>query len=145
MFWKDVDVESVSIPVRFQIPRGFCEYGVGSFGSVTIQLNSEENNKFFDWFKRLEDHLVKDQSIFESNVNRENGTIRLKYVDGFTQVFDSDSVYVMDGQNTLANCNVDALVEVSSFYENFKGRSGLVCKLFQAKVFPIGCMFSTTC
>lgn len=151
VWWKDVEDSSSfqQLPIRFQIPRCVStEYGVGNFGSVTLNFENDDDieEEFFDWwFKNIDDAIKPSLTKpFESNIDRENRTIRLKYVEGFTQVFDERGVYMLDG-HSLKNCRVDILVEVSSAYDDFKGKSGLVCKIFQAKVFPIGCMFSNSC
>lgn len=146
MFWHDIDLNDVVInekkityhgkPLRFQIPRGHSEYGLSERGSITVTI---QNDEFFEWFKKFEEHLNLPEN-FESNVTE--NTIRVKFSEGFTQVFDSNNVYIMDG-HTFVNTDVDILLDVSSVYSPFKdfNKYGLVCKIYQVRVLNSGCLF----
>jgi hypothetical protein len=149
MFWNDISIDEIQInnkkltykdePLRFQIPRGYCEYGISDHKSINVRINNQD---FFDWFKRLENHALQvSPESFESNLNED--TIRVKIVEGFTQVFDSNNVFLMDGAMFM-NCNVDVLLDVSSTYSPFKdfNKYGLVCKVYQIRFTSQGCLFS---
>jgi hypothetical protein len=149
MFWNDITVNDIHVdnkkityknePLRFQIPRGYCEYGVSEHKSINVRITNQE---FLDWFRTLERHIFPENlENFESNLQED--TIRLKICEGFTQVFDSDSVFMMDG-HTYVNCDVDVLVDISSKYSPFKdfNKHGLVCKVYQIRVISHGCLFS---
>lgn len=149
MFWKDVDFSMISVndkkisyngkPFRFQIPRGYSEYGLSDHGSVNFFI---QNPDFFEWFKKLEMHIFNNEipDNFESNVSE--NSIRVKYTEGFTQVFDVKNAYIMDGHN-FVNCEADVLLDISSIYTPFKdfNKCGLVCKIYQVRVMTSGCLF----
>lgn len=148
MLWSDIVIENVSLdektiryngePLRFQIPRGYSEYGLSEHKSITVQF---DNNDFFQWYKRLENHIAGNIENFESNAGE--NTFRVKYMDGFTQVFDTDNTYMMDGHH-FTNCHMDILIDISSMYSPFKdfNKYGLVCKMYQVRVHENGCLFS---
>lgn len=135
VLWNAVDT---SLPMRFQIPRGYCEYGIGQYDQVSLKIADAD---FLEWFKNVEKTLIKDGGPIESRVNDENSTISVKYVDGFTQVFDSSNTFMIDGHNFI-DCEVDCLVDVDRVY-SLNGVSGLTCKIFQARVIPVELHFSS--
>ena len=148
MLWSDINIDDVNVnekairyngePLRFQIPRGYSEYSISEHNSITIHFVHQE---FFEWYKRLEKHIAGNIENFESNITE--NTFRVKYVDGFTQVFDSNNNYLMDG-HSFSNCQMDILLDVSSMYSPFKdfNKYGLVCKMYQVRVHENGCLFS---
>lgn len=148
MLWKNINIESVvktdkkltynNEPLRFQIPRGYCEYGVSEYKALTVTIQDEE---FTQWFRSLEKHVFPTEE-FESNLNE--NTFRVKFVDGFSQIFDSDGTYIMEGFS-FTNTNMDILVDMSNVYSPFKDfkKHGFVCKIYQAKIIPIGCLFES--
>lgn len=135
VFWRDI--KDVSVPMRFQIPRGYCEYGVGQYGQVSLKISDTE---FLEWFKRLELTLVKDGPV-ESRVNEENSSISIKYVEGFSQVFDSSNVLMIDG-HTMIDSELDCLVDIDRVY-SLNGMNGVTCKIFQVRVLPVELHFSS--
>jgi hypothetical protein len=135
VLWKDVDV---SLPMRFQIPRGYSEYGIGQYGQVYVKIVDTE---FLEWFKNIERVLIKDLGPIESRINEENSTISVKYVDGFTQVFDSSNVLMVDGHD-MVDCELDCLVDIDRVY-SLNGSHGLTCKIFQVRVIPVELHFSS--
>ena len=148
MLWKDVNFDLILVsdkkityngkPFRFQIPRGYSEYGLSDHKSVNFFI---QNDEFFEWFKRLEEYIFNEiPDNFESNISE--NSIRIKYVEGFTQVFDSKNTYLMDG-HTFVNCEADVLIDISSTYSPFKDftKCGLVCKMYQVRVMTTGCLF----
>lgn len=135
VLWNSVDI---SLPMRFQIPKGYCEYGVGQYDQVSIKIADTE---FLEWFKNMEKILIGDLfAPVESRVNDENSTLSVKYMDGFTQVFDSSNVYIPEG-HTLIDCEVDCLVDVDRVY-SMNGANGITCKIFQVRVAPVELHFS---
>lgn len=148
MLWKDVNFDLISVsdkkityngkPFRFQIPRGYSEYGLNDHKSVIFFI---QNDAFFEWFKKLEKCIFNEiPDNFESNISE--NSIRIKYVEGFTQVFDSNNTYIMDG-HTFINAEADVLLDISTTYSPFKdfNRCGLVCKMYQVRVMTTGCLF----
>lgn len=132
VLWNEI--KEFSLPMRFQIPRGYSEYGVSDFGQILLGVNNQD---FLDWFKNLENTLIKEQPI-ESRV-KEN-SISLKYVDGFTQIFDSSNQYQCECN--LENSELDCLVDVDRVY-NLNGKYGITCKIFQVRVIPVELHFSS--
>ena len=133
-------VEDFSLPLRFQIPRGYCEYGKSNqFNLIYINI---DNKEFLEWFKNLEKRLVQKEPL-DSRVSLENGTIHVKYVEDFTQIFDDKNTFLFDDAK-LNDCFLDCLVEIDKVYGPMKdtGSYGITCKLFQVRVIP-NCMFST--
>lgn len=135
VFWKDV--KEISLPMRFQIPRGYCEYGTGQYGQINLCINNPE---FMEWFKKLENILIKDGGDPIDSRVKEN-YLSVKYVDGFTQVFDSSNVLMIDGHN-FEDCELDCLVDIDRVY-SLNGYQGITCKLFQVRVLPVELHFSS--
>lgn len=133
VLWNSVDI---SLPMRFQIPRGYCEYGIGQYDQVHIKI---ADNEFLEWFKKVEHTLIKDNEM-ESRINDENSTLSVKYVDGFTQVFDSSNVFVE--HTNFVDSELDCLVDVDRVY-TLNGVSGITCKIFQVRVMPVELHFSS--
>jgi hypothetical protein len=123
--------------MRFQIPRGYSEYGIGQFGQVSVKIVDAE---FLEWFKNLERTFVKELPI-ESRVNDENSSVSLKCVEGFTQFFDSTNVLMVDGHD-LVDSELDCLVDVDRVY-SLNGVNGVTCKIFQVRVLPVELHFSS--
>lgn len=124
--------------MRFQIPRGYCEYGISQFGQLSVKISDTE---FLEWFKNLERTFIKDGSL-ESRVNDENSSISLKYVEGYTQMFDVSNVLMLDEPN-FVDSEVDCLVDVDRVY-TLNGSSGVTCKIFQVRVMPVELHFSSS-
>jgi hypothetical protein len=136
VLWKDV---SLSLPMRFQLPRGYSEYGISQFGQVSVKI---ANTEFLEWFKKLELTFIKDSPL-DSRVNDENSSISLKYVDGFTQVFDASNVLmIFDDAPNFVDSELDCLVDVERVY-TLNGSSGVTCKIFQVRVVPVELHFSS--
>jgi hypothetical protein len=133
VLWKDV--KDISLPLRFQIPRGYCEYGISDFSQVLVKIADTE---FLDWFKNIENILIQSKPI-ESRVKIDS--ISLKYVDGFTQVFDSSNVFT-DEPVSFENSELDCMVDIDKVY-NLNGKYGLTCKIFQVRVIPFELHFSS--
>lgn len=134
VLWNDV---SLSLPMRFQIPRGYCEYGTGQFGQISLKILDSE---FLEWFKNLERIFVKDSPL-ESRVNDENSSVSLKYVEGYTQVFDASNILMIDGHDFI-DSELDCLVDIDRVY-TLNGVSGVTCKIFQVRVMPVELHFSS--
>lgn len=129
---------SIVQPLRFQIPRGYSEYGLSQYNQITLGIS---DTQFLEWFRNLENKLVGDS--FESLESRvKENSITVKYVDGFSQVFDSSDILMIDG-HSFVECELDCLVEIDKVY-SLNGNTGITCKIFQTRVFPREnvCLFS---
>lgn len=121
------EVTEIKSPMRFQIPRVYSEYDISEFGSVTVKITHQE---FIEWFKNLETQLCKDFPSYDTRITGD-GIMNIKCVSGFSQYFDSDKNLIFeDNPPSLRNCNLDCLVDVSS-YGPFNGRYGISIKLYQ--------------
>jgi hypothetical protein len=133
MLWTKV--VSNELPMRFQIPRGYCEYGKSPQFNL-VHLEFLDNQEFLTWFKDLELKLLDGKEPIDSRV-KEN-TIHVKYVEGFTQIFDESDTFLFDYDKNFVNCDLDCLVEIDKVYGPMKdtGSYGITCKIFQVRVVP---------
>ncbi len=142
MWWHEVPDNSISSllvqPIRFQIPRGYSEYGLSQYNQLTLNISDQE---FLEWFKNIEKKLIGDVPSLESRVKEEN-SLTVKYVDGFSQIFDSSDILMIDG-HSFVDSELDCLVEIDKVY-SLNGNHGITCKIFQARVFPRAhvCLFA---
>lgn len=105
-------------PMRFQIPRGTCTWGVSQYKSFNIEINTPE---FMEWWSELERRLCP-QEPFKSNFS--NGSLRIK-IDEATYIFDENSKQVTPevreglfrGQEL--SCIID--IESNYFFNNLWG------------------------
>lgn len=141
VWWYQVSDE-YDLPMRFQLPRGYSEYGKSpQFNLIVLEIDDEN---FLHWFRQLEEKLIgPEKRPIDSRVK--DNTINVKYVDGFTQVFDSRDAFLLDGVQTFANCNLDCLVEIDKVYGPLGDANsyGITCKIFQVRVSPVEtkCLF----
>ena len=75
-------------PLRFQIPRGVCTWGVSQYKSFNVDI---KNSEFTAWWTELERRLCP-QEPFKSNMA--NGSLRIK-IDEATYIFDENSKQVV--------------------------------------------------
>lgn len=140
VLWNSVQ-EDYILPLRFQIPRGYCEYGKSNqFNLLSVQIQDES---FLNWFREFERKLVGNDLPLESRIKGD--CINVKYVEDFTQVFDECNTFQYAEKETFADCNLDCLVEVDKVYGPMKdtGVYGVTCKLFQVRVHRNNtCLFS---
>lgn len=150
MLWTEIDFSKIRVgnngktitygneydKFRFQIPRGYCEFGINEFDSISISMLPVE---FLTWFKTLETHLIAHE--FDSKVSSDD-VLYMKYYTDFTQIFDTNNRFMFDENVTMENSDIDCIIEVSSLYGPYKGKYGLVCKLYQVRVSPCGSLFS---
>lgn len=141
VLWNEIETPVTHLPVRFQIPRGYSEYGKSSqYNLIQIDLGSEKNTQFIEWFQNLEKTLVKMEPL-ESRIK--GTTISVKYVDGFTQVFDESNKFIFGEEVSFADSHLDCLVEIDKVY-SLNGVHGITCKIFQVRKIPNkedGCLF----
>ena len=105
-------------PLRFQIPRGACTWGVSQYKSFNIEINNPE---FIEWWTELERRLCP-QEPFKSNLS--GNSLRIK-VDEATYIFDENSKQVTpDVKEGLfrgqeLSCIID--IESNYFFNNVWG------------------------
>jgi len=144
VLWSDIDVtviETVQLardrsrfrynggPLRFQVPRGLCTWGVNSFKSFQVQVTDEN---FIQWWRALEAQLcpVVD-APFSSNLKE--GGLRIK-IDDAVYIFDQNSKQINPEvkEGLLRGQEVSCLIDVDSTYF-FNGNWGLTVRAFQVK------------
>jgi hypothetical protein len=143
--WTDVDISAIElVPIgkerhkftldgqnlRFQIPRGFCTWGVSQFKSMNLEIR---NPDFIKWWKDLETQLCP-QEPFKSNLSSPAG-LRLK-IDEATYIFDENSKQVNPDirEGLFRGQELSCLVDVESTYF-FNGNWGLTCKAVQVRFY----------
>lgn len=116
-------------PLRFQIPRGHCKWGVSAYKSFQLSL---ANPEFVAWWKDLETFLCP-QEPFNSNLKLND--LRLK-IDDATYIFDENSKQVCPEirEGLFRNQDLSVLVDVDSTYF-FNGAWGLTCRASQVRFY----------
>ncbi len=143
VWWHQISLDE-ELPIRFQIPRGYSEYGKSAQYNLIV-LKIDDDSNFLQWFVDLEERYIgPDKRPIDSRVKGDN--INIKYVEGFTQVFDVNDNFLLDGVQSFANCHLDCLVEVDKVYGPLGDASsyGITCKIFQVRVVPVDpvCLFT---
>jgi len=133
VLWSDINKDVIDVvagmkdkskylydgkPLRFQIPRGVCTWGVSQYKSFNIEI---KNPEFIQWWVELERRLCP-QEPFKSNMS--NGSLRIK-IDDATYIFDENSKQVTPevreglfrGQEL--SCIID--IESNYFFNNVWG------------------------
>ena len=116
-------------PLRFQIPRGKCKWGVSAYKSFQMSINHPE---FIAWWKELETFLCP-QEPFNSNLKLNE--LRLK-IDDATYIFDENSKQVNPEvrEGLFRGQELSVLVDVNSTYF-FNGTWGLTCRAAQIRYY----------
>jgi len=142
VFWHEVDLTKIDLtpgtrekvrytldggPLRFQIPRGMCNWGVSSYKSFQVELSNQE---FLNWWKNLESMLC-NREPFTSNLK--GNSLRIK-IDESTYIFDENSKQnspeIKEGifKEQELSCMID--IDSNYFYnENW----GLTVRAYQVK------------
>lgn len=145
VIWSDLDIKSIVVesgakdkskfkyengPLRFQIPRGMCTWGVSAYKSLQLDLSTPE---FFEWWRSLETTLCP-QEPFVSNL-KDGKSLRLKIDEG-VYIFDSNSKQVtpeiMEG--LFKGAELSCIIEIGSNYF-FKDNWGLTVRIYQVKYY----------
>ena len=116
-------------PLRFQIPRGICTWGVSAYKSLQVDLSNEE---FAEWWRDLETLLCAREPF---NTNMKGAALRLK-IDDVTYIFDENSKQVtLDIREGLfRGQEMSCIIDVDSTYF-FNGSWGLTCRVYQLKLY----------
>jgi len=149
VFWNEIDLDAIEFlahvkdktkyiyqgrSLRFQVPRGLCEWGLNSYEnkSFTVSFSSPE---FIDWWRSLETHLCSKEPF---NSNLKSATeIRFK-IDNATYIFDENSKQVMPDmkEGLFRGQELSCIVEIESNYF-FNGTWGLTCRANQVKMYEV--------
>ena len=141
VLWTDVDTSAIEVvpigkdrhkfrSLRFQIPRGFCTWGVSQYKSMNLEIRNQD---FLKWWKDLETQLCP-QEPFKSNMSVTTG-LRLK-IDEATYIFDENSKQVNPDirEGLFRGQELSCLVDIESTYF-FNGTWGLTCRAVQVRFY----------
>ena len=143
VFWSDIEfgqIETLSMnkdrtrfrycggPLRFQVPRGMCQWGVNSFKSFQIEMTDAN---FLQWWRTLEGQLCPGAQPFNSNLK--DGTLRIK-IDDAVYIFDQNSKQINPEvrEGLFRGQELSCLIDVDSTYF-FNGNWGLTIRAYQVK------------
>lgn len=145
VLWCDVDTSRIEVlpaakerskykyqgaPLRFQIPRGRCTWGVSAYKSLQVDMSNPE---FLGWWRSLETTLCPMEP-FASNLNK-SAQLRVK-VDDATYVFDSTSLQVTPEmrEGLFRGQELSCLLEIDTNYF-FNGNWGLTVRAAQIRYY----------
>lgn len=144
VLWLDVNTEAIDVvpgmkdkskylyegrPLRFQIPRGLCQWGVSQFKSFNVNVAHPE---FIAWWSELERRICP-QEPFKSNL--QNGSLRIK-IDDATYIFDENSKQVSPEvrEGLFRGQELSCLIDIESNYF-FNGNWGLTVRAAQVRFY----------
>jgi hypothetical protein len=147
VFWTEIDKDRVETimfgkdrlkfrysdgPLRFQIPRGLCTWGVSAYKSLQVDLSNQE---FVDWWRDLETRLCPQEPF---NSNLKGNSIRLK-IDDATYIFDENAVQVSPEvrEGLFRGQELSCLIDVDATYF-FNGNWGLTVRVYQVRTYGGG-------
>lgn len=145
VFWNEIDrsiIETIPSgrertkfryqggPLRFQIPRGLCTWGVSQYKSMNLEMR---NPDFIKWWTELET-LLCPQEPFKSNLGP-GPSLRLK-IDEATYIFDENSKQVNPDirEGLFRGQELSCLMDIESTYF-FNGTWGLTCRASQVRFY----------
>ena len=116
-------------PLRFQIPRGACTWGVSQYKSFNVEIGDPD---FITWWSELEQRLCPREP-FRSNML--NGSLRIKIDDG-TYIFDENSKQVVPEiqEGLFSGQELSCIIDIESNYF-FNDVWGLVVRASQVKFY----------
>jgi len=143
VFWSDIDVTQIETttltkdrsrfrykggPLRFQIPRGACQWGVSAYKSFQVGVTDTD---FMQWWRQLETQLCPGVDAFNSNLRE--GSLRLK-IDDSVYIFDQNSKQINPEvkEGLFRGQDISCLIDVDSTYF-FNGNWGLTIRTYQVK------------
>lgn len=149
VLWSDIDtslIETDSLgkdrtkfrykggPLRFQIPRGMCTWGVSAYKSINVDVSNQD---FIKWWRDMETQLCASEPF---NSNLKGASLRLK-IDDSVYVFDENSKQVFPEirESLFRGQEVSCLIDIDSTYF-FNGNWGLTIRLYQIKTLSEPCL-----
>ena len=152
VFWSDIDTASIEMiqikdktkfrykggPLRFQVPRGMCTWGVSGYKSFQIELTDPN---FIQWWRDLEAQLCPVASggpspPFNSNLKKgaePEHSLRIK-IDDSVYIFDQNSKQINPDvkEGLFRGQELSCLIDIDSTYF-YNGNSGLTIRVYQVK------------
>jgi hypothetical protein len=119
-------------PLRFQVPRGLCTWGVNSYKSFQVSVSDPD---FIQWWRALEAQLCQATPF---NSNLKEGLLRIK-IDDSVYIFDQNSKQINPEvrEGLFRGQELSCLIDVDSTYfynENW----GLTIRAYQVKTLTEG-------
>ena len=120
-------------PLRFQVPRGMCTWGVSGYKSFQIELTDPN---FIQWWRSLEAQLCPVASGGPSppfNSNLKEGVLRIK-IDDAVYIFDQNSKQINPDvkEGLFRGQELSCLIDIDSTYF-YNGNYGLTVRVYQVK------------
>ena len=147
VLWSDIDTSSIEMisikdktkfryqggPLRFQVPRGMCTWGVSGYKSFQIELTDPN---FIQWWRSLEAQLCPVASGGPSppfNSNLKEGVLRIK-IDDAVYIFDQNSKQINPDvkEGLFRGQELSCLIDIDSTYF-YNGNYGLTVRVYQVK------------
>jgi hypothetical protein len=142
VLWNEIDTSLIEVvplgkdrtkfryedgPLRFQVPRGMCTWGVSAYKSLQVDVVHTE---FIQWWKELESQLCPLEPF---NSNLKNGQLRIK-IDESVYIFGTNSKQVSPDikEGLFRGQEISCLIDVDSTYY-YNGNWGLTVRLYQVK------------
>ena len=144
VFWSDIDTSSIEMisikdktkfryqggPLRFQVPRGMCTWGVSGYKSFQIELT---DLNFIQWWRDLETQLCPIAASGPFNSNLREKSLRIK-IDDSVYIFDQNSKQILPEvrEGLFRGQELSCLIDIDSTYF-YNGNSGLTIRAYQIK------------
>ena len=142
VFWNETEIDNIETvltgrertkfrynggPLRFQIPRGMCTWGVSAYRSLNIDV---PNPEFIAWWRDLEARLCTNTPF---NSNLKDASLRLK-IDEASYIFDQNSKQICPDirEGLFRGQEVSCIIDIDSTYF-FNGNWGLTVRIYQLK------------
>ena len=149
VFWSDIDTSSIEMisikdktkfryqggPLRFQVPRGMCTWGVSGYKSFQIELT---DLNFIQWWRDLETQLCPIAASGPFNSNLREKSLRIK-IDDSVYIFDQNSKQILPEvrEGLFRGQELSCLIDIDSTYF-YNGNSGLTIRAYQIKTLSEG-------
>jgi hypothetical protein len=144
VLWHEIDLTKIEItqgtkdkskytykggPLRFQIPRGKCQWGVSAYKAFQIEFSNEE---FENWWKNLESMICTNEPF---NSNMKTGNLRIK-IDESTYVFDETSKQVSPEikEGLFRDQELTCMIDIDSNYF-YNQIWGLTVRAYQVRYY----------
>ena len=144
VFWSDIDTSSIEMisikdktkfryqggPLRFQVPRGMCTWGVSGYKSFQIELT---DLNFIQWWRDLETQLCPIAASGPFNSNLREKSLRIK-IDDSVYIFDQNSKQILPEvrEGLFRGQELSCLIDIDSTYF-YNGNWGLTIRAYQVK------------
>lgn len=132
-------------PLRFQVPRGMCTWGVNGYKSFQVSVTDPD---FIQWWRALETQLCPVAASesplsppFNSNLKKGSEpehTLRIK-IDDSVYIFDQNSKQILPDvkEGLFRGQELSCLIDIDSTYF-YNGNWGLTIRAYQVKTLSEG-------